>query len=237
MSPTRCFKVVLFSFCLLLCAPVTKSLADSEQVQVVISGTPVNLALPSGHCGMSRTLASDERLIEMIEKGSNNTIEVILAFADCKQLEAWRVGSRKVLDDFGQYQTLVSAKGRNFKGSEALLIKQVCDQQRKSGQAIFDQATTTVNKYLDTTVKALKVSEFKLIGILSESTQNCSMTFLQKLTTEFGDEKTQFGINTTTILNGKVVYLNIYTRYDGEASVGKIRQKHETALKALIAAN
>lgn len=241
MNPIIQLKTLLVACVTGICLPVAALAAGSTSGSVTtpatVGGAMINLAVPRGHCAMSRDLASDSRLIGLIEKGSGNTIEVILAFAHCEQLEAWRTGQRQVLDDFGQYQTLVSTKERNFKGSEAALIKQVCDQQRNNGDAIIKQTLSKVNSYLESASKVMKMNELKLLGILSESQQNCSVTFVQKMTTEFGNPKTQFGINTTTILNGKVVYLNIYTRHDGEDSLTEIQEIHDKALETLLEAN
>lgn len=217
-----------------IAAPLS-ALADS--VQADIGGKTLTLALPDGHCAMDRSNASDARLIELVEKGAGNRNEVVLAFADCTQLKDWREGRRLFLDDFGQYQTLIAAKGQDFTGAESALVKQVCDAQRDKGEGLFDNAVSTVNDQLQKQQEKMSVNEINFLGIYSENAKQCSSSFIQKVTAENGESKTLFGISTTTILKGKVLYYNFYTKYVDEASLTVIRTKHGDALNDLLAAN
>ena len=209
----------------------------SETVQAAIGDQTLALPLPEGHCALTRDNPSDRRLIELVENGTGKKNEVVLAFADCQQLDAWHTGKQQYLDDFGQYQTLVAAKDQNLGANAAALIKQVCDAQRNNGEGLFDDVVGKVNEELEKRQEAMSVNEMKFLGIYSETSRQCSGSFIQKVTTESGTSKTLFGINTTAILRGKVVYLNIYTRYEGEDSFAKVQTKHAGALETLLAGN
>lgn len=220
------------AFTISLQAPVY---AETEERS--IGSTAITLALPEGHCAMTRDNPSDRRLIELVEKGTANKNEVVLAFADCEQLDAWHTGQRQYLDDFGQYQTLAAAKNQDLTANAAALIKQVCDSQRRNGDNLFDDVVGKVNTELQKHSEAMSVNQMKFLGVYSESSRQCSGSFIQKVTTEDGSPKTLFGINTTAILRGKVVYLNMYTRYEGEDSLSEIQDKHKVALDTLLTAN
>lgn len=234
--PSRLFRVLAITVILGAFWPGTSQALDNTS-KAKIGDREVVLVLPEGHCPMDRNNPSDARIIDLIEKGTGNRNEVVVGFADCVQLKDWREGRRMFLDDFGQYQTVVAAKGQDYSANSAALIKQVCDTQRQSGEKIFDNATSQVNEELKKQQETLSMNENRYLGIYSESTAQCSSSFIQNLTTESGQSKTVFAISTTTVLNGKVIFFYVYTKYEGEGSLSVVRQKHGDALDAVLKAN
>ena len=237
MPPIKHVSTLLLACAVSILASSQTALALAKKQQVSIGGATIELVLPEGHCAMSRDDERDRRVIELVEKATGGANEVVLAFADCDHLDAWHSGQRRTLGDFGQFQTLVKAKGQNLKSVEARLIKQICDQFRSKGEGLFQGAADEVNKNLKSLETTMSTNEMKFLGIYSESERQCTTSFIQKAVTEGGQSKTLYGINSNMILNGKIVYFNFYTNYDGEETLAAIRRKHAATLDALLAAN
>lgn len=237
MPPTTHLPTLLLACAFSISALSGPAEAQTDRKQVSIGGSSIELTLPEGHCAMSRDDDRDRRVIELVEGATGGANEVVLAFADCDHLTAWRNGERRTLGDFGQFQTLVKAKNQNLKGAEAQLVKQICDQFRSQGEGLFQGAADEVNKNLKSMATTMTTNEMKFLGIYSESTRQCTTSFIQKATTEGGASKTLYGINTNMILNGKIVYFNFYTTYENEETLATIRRKHAAALEALLAGN
>ena len=237
MPPIKYILTLLLACAVSILASDQTVLALSKKQQVIIGGAAIELVLPEGHCAMSRDDERDRRVIELVEKATGGANEVVLAFADCEHLDAWRSGQRRTLGDFGQFQTLVKAKNQDLKGIETRLIKQICDQFRAQGEGLFKGAADQVNENLKSLETAMSTNEMKFLGIYSESPRQCTTSFIQKAVTEGGQSKTLYGINSNMILNGKVVYFNFYTNYEGEETLAAIRRKHAATLEALLAGN
>lgn len=234
--PSSALRILAASVILISLWPDSSRALDNSTI-VKIGDREVVLVLPEGHCAMDRNNPSDARVLNLIEKGTGNRNEVVVGFADCVQLKDWREGRQEFLDDFGQYQTVVAAKHQDFSANAAALIKQVCDTHRQNGEKILDTATSKVNEELRKQQETLSVNESRYLGVYSQTAAQCSSSVIQNLTTESGQSKTLFAINTTTVLNGKVVFFYVYTKYEGEDSLSVIRQKHGDALDALLQAN
>lgn len=237
MPPINSVLTLLLSCAVAVLASGQAALALAKKQQVVIGGATIELVLPEGHCAMSRDDERDRRVIELVEKATGGANEVVLAFADCNHLDAWHSGQRRTLGDFGQFQTLVKAKGQDLKSIEAQLIKQICDQFRAKGEGLFQGAADEVNKNLKTLETTMSTNEMKFLGIYSESPRQCTTSFIQKAVTEGGEAKTLYGMNSNMILNGKIIYFNFYTNYEGDETLNAIRRKHAATLEALLAAN
>ena len=237
MAPIKHVSTLLLACAISIAASGQAAYALSKKQQVTIGGAAIELVLPEGHCAMSRDDERDRRVIELVEKATGGANEVVLAFADCEHLDAWHTGQRRTLGDFGQFQTLVKAKTQSLKGIEARLIKQICDQFRAQGEGLFQGAADQVNKNLKSLETKMATNEMKFLGVYSESPRQCTTSFIQKAVTEGGQSKTLYGINSNMILNGKIIYFNFYTNYEGEETLAAIRRKHAATLEALLAGN
>ena len=237
MSPIKHVSTLLLACAVSIFGASHAVMALDKKHQVSIGGATVELVLPEGHCAMSRDDERDRRVIELVEKATGGANEVVLAFADCNHLDEWHNGQRLTLGDFGQFQTLVKAKGQDLKGIETRLIKQICDQFRAQGDGLFQGASDEVNKNLKSLETKMSSNEMKFLGIYSETPRQCTTSFIQKAVTEGGQSKTLYGINSNMILNGRIIYFNLYTNYESEETLAAIQRKHAGALEALLAAN
>lgn len=207
------------------------SLSHAETA--TIGSTKVELPQPPGYCALDVANASDARLksllTEMIAKGGN----VLLGHhVDCKQLDAWRKGSGKLLDDFVQYQS------RNvdvpFGAAE---VSTTCKDLQQAGQILAESAVKTVQPIYEAASKSIRLNEMKIISATPVQDGTCYVSMLQRLRTEYGTEKTQLCVFSVHSVRDKLVFYYLFTLYTPGMDVAAAIERHKAHAKALQAAN
>jgi hypothetical protein len=201
---------------------------------VTIGTVSVGLTAPEGQCELDANLPSDARTLNLIKTVIGNQRELLAMYADCAQLEAWRKRTRQVLDDFLQYQTLVSMKSAD---ATAETIKHECNSIRvATGQSTAETAAE-MNERAAQVIKTVKFNEGTILGVAAEDDKACYAAMLQRLTTEFGNERTLAILIAITVVKGKMVTYIMYTPYIGTDIVSQMLIQHRVNVAAFLAAN
>jgi hypothetical protein len=170
-----------------------------------IDTVSLNLPPPTGYCELTEQQPSDARMIKFVTEMLAGRTELLAMSADCSQLQNWRTGKQPVLDDYVQYQTLVSTKGSNLPRAGA--VKQICAQVRAEGEKMVAIGTEEANRRVERVVKEIKLNENRVLGVLAEDADACFFATVQKMRTEAGADKTQVILSAVTIIKGKVSLL------------------------------
>ena len=202
---------------------------------VRIGAVTIVLPVPSGYCELEQAQPSDARMIDGLRRALAGQNELLAISADCGQLNGWRAGTRPLLDDYVQVQTLISARDATIPRAEG--IKQICAPLRTEGEKLFAGVTTDVKTRMETAFKDVKVNEMRFLGVLAEDASGCYFALLQKLRTEAGTDKTQVTVGTATIVKGKLVYYYSYAPYVNADTVTAMLTRHQSNVAALLAAN
>jgi hypothetical protein len=210
-----------------ICAAVAK---DAR-----IGTATIALPPPPGYCELSEQQPSDARMITAIAGLLAGQNELLAMSAECRQLEAWRAGTRPVLDDFAQYQTLLRSKDSNFPRAES--VKQLCAAMRAEGEKTLAGVIPDIKTRAEAVLQDVKFNETRFLGVLAEDANACYFALLQKMKTEAGTEKTQLTLAATTIIKGKIVYYYTYTVYVSADTVTAALARHQANVAALLAAN
>ena len=86
----------------LWCAVAQSALAD----EALIGKTTIALPVPEDRCKMEVSDPGDAALIAAIKRGLHGHNILLAMSSDCGELKDWHGGTRKLLDNFVQVQTL-----------------------------------------------------------------------------------------------------------------------------------
>lgn len=211
---------------------------QAKPVSAQIGQASVKLALPKGYCVLDGKKTADARLIQLLRGAMQGTSELLLTFADCKQLKQWRSGKLPTLDDLGQYQTPVKAIAKEFASPVKPALSEVC-ASFKSNEGLFDSgsAPLPVEETIRQLVKGAQSGSGESHGVLLEEDNACYAWLLEKIPTEQGGSKIVAGVVTATVLKSKMVFLHVYAKFDGEPTVKKLLESARATVAAAHAAN
>ncbi|MFO1173076.1 MAG: caspase family protein [Hyphomicrobiaceae bacterium] len=216
--------------------PEIKAPEKREGLSGIIGKTEVGLVLPEGHCELDSSEPADARLISSIRGAIAGTNELVSSFADCEELKAWRAGTKPTLDNFGQYMTLLQTLNQNIDAPRPSFVSEVCSQMRATSPAENEALTSKASTRVEAIMEGVKVNEQKMLGVVAEDENGCYAALFQKMLAEVGGEKEIAGVFTTTLVKGKIVYLNLYAPF-GDGVVDRLLTAQKALAKRFVEAN
>jgi hypothetical protein len=215
---------------LVLAAAASSALAAEAN----IGGVSISLPPPGGFCELSSSNASDKHMTEvlggLLEKSGN---KLLVMSADCRQLADWHTGKRKLLDDYGQYQTQIATMDQ----PPSETVAQTCTTLRNEGNKILANQLPDIKKRVEATMSKIKLNQTSFIGVLAEDNDACYAGLIQKIHTEANTDKTQITAFAISIVKNKTVFIYRFALYRGPQSVDATLRKIKIDVAALIAAN
>ena len=197
-------------------------------------GVSITLPPPGGFCELDQSNASDKRLFTvlsgLLEKSGN---KLLVMSADCRQLADWRSGKRKLLDDYGQYQTQI--EGIDKPPSET--VAQTCTTLRNEGNKILANQLPDIKKRVEATMSNIKLNETRFIGVLGEDKEACYAGLIQKIHTEANTDKTQITAFAITTIKDKSVFTYRFSVYRNAQTIDVVLGKIKGDVAALLTAN
>ncbi len=215
---------------LVLAAAASSALAG----QANIGGVTVNLPAPSGFCDLDESNESDKRMYAtlrpLLEKSGN---KLLAMSADCRQLAEWHTGKRKLLDDYGQFQTQIATMDK----PPSETVAQTCTTLRKQGEQILANQLPDIKKRVESTMSKIKLNETSFIGVLAEDNDACYAGLIQKIHTEANTDKTQITAFAISIVRNKTVFIYRFAVYRGPKTIDATLHNIKVDVAALMAAN
>ncbi len=213
------------------------NLYSGRALQARVGNAELSLPSPIGYCELDASISSDARMIKAVEGMLPKTNRLLAGSADCGQLIEWRAGKRQLLDDFAQYQTLVTFENQDLPVSGEAAIKETCAAMRSQGEKMTTDMMPEVKTRAEQVMKDVKVNEMRFLGVISEDKLVCYAVILQKFKAETGTDKTQITVFATTILKGKIVYSYLFAPFAGGETVTQLLAKQKAVVAMLQAAN
>jgi len=199
--------------------------ASAETIRVKVDGASVALAVPAGHCLLERSHSADRAVIETVERLLAKTHRVLAAFADCAEREAFRAGTQKVLDNFGQYLAL--RRGGRPKLAPAAFAQQMTEYFKGQGAEVMRGAESDTKERIGTLRLAVKLGDSRTLGVLRTDERASYLGVVQSVGLPDGGSKLQVGVSAFGLLKQRVVTLNLFSRFS-EGPIGA-----ETTVKLL----
>ena len=208
-----------------------------RQTTVSIGGQDVILLVDPDQCLLERNHPSDRRVYDLVERGLAGQNELLLATADCDQIEPWRNGTRPTLDDFAQVQVGLVHRTRNLAGREEATSKEICGALRKGGDALITGPVDAVRERFNKASDTVKLNETQFVGVVHEDADACYASLLQRIRTEQGADKLILCVYAHVVVRGRLLYMYRYTEGDNYASMVKITDLLRKSVQAHLDAN
>jgi hypothetical protein len=203
---------------------------------VKIGVTTVTLTAPSGQCELQRSHPSDAEMLDLRNEMAGSVGGALLAgFADCTQLESWRTGTRKLLEDSAEYYVLVAFKDGNYLRGD--VIRVTCSAYRSEAEKIWGREAPDLKARLEDGIPKLRLNEVLFLGVLAEDSDACYSAALTKSDPDLGTEVTTVLLTANTTIKGKSVTYGLHSLYVNADTVPSMLARHKVNVRALIAAN
>ena len=223
--------VMLRFWILAFCLACGSAQVHAETVAVDVGGESIKLNVPKGFCQLNQDLPGDSRLLNLIKGGLRGRNELLLMYADCKQLEAWRAGKKKTLDDFGQVQTPLRTMRTDLRGKSKATINSICSAMRKAQPGFFGAIKEQVQKRFDELQANIKFNQSKFLGVLHGDDEACYSAIIQKLKTELGDPKTIISVYAITVLRGRLLFLYAFASADDAETISHLLKTQKESVR------
>lgn len=216
--------------------PVRAQKAAATGPVIEIGGKRIALVMPEGHCVFERSQPKDAGVIAFVERvlAGRNTLH--LTTAECTALQDWRDGRRQEFGNYTQVQSHVPLHAVDFTGQERKQIATICSQFRTDGESITKDVTATIRKQLETGRERVELQNVALLGALDEDDNGCYVGMLIK-SASAGGMRTRLCVFANAILNGRLVYLYIFSDTVDEDNVKRLLADRKAAAKAHVEAN
>jgi hypothetical protein len=216
------------AFAALLFALTTSSVMAG---QATVGDASVTLPAPAGFCELVDNNPSDKRMITNVGQALANAGNQLLTMsADCQQLSDWRIGKRRLLDDYAQYQTSSSPAATETPS-------QTCATLRTQGEQINESNKPRVKEAIEKVFDRVKLNESAFLGVLGEDPDACYAAVMTKIKTEAGPVKTQVSVFAVTVIKGNSVFAYRFAVYVDSSTVDAVLAKLKPTVAALLAAN
>ncbi len=198
---------------------------------VKLGATHLNLQPPPGHCFLDELQPSDARLAGLLRQIFQAELRMLGAFADCAQLRSWRTGTRKTLSDYGQFLVPVSFIAKKLDGPAQPYVDTICKVMRENGGELLAKSAPDLKQRFEQVLRGAKMNETRFLGVVGQDAHACYFGLIQKLTTEYGDPKTQVDVSAIAFVSGKMIYSNLYAVHEGDHTLGELfdRQRQNVA--------
>jgi hypothetical protein len=208
------------------------ALAHSADVRM--GDMTVSLPTPAGYCDIDPTKQSDRKFAQVVEAVRLSGNDMLGMSADCRELEDWRGGRRKLLEHMSQYQTQTSGRAQPF-GVAA--VKAGCEELRSKGEQINANVVPSVKENIAKAVKDVALHGQSSLGFLDEDPNGCYYGFLQKLKADTGKEVVQLNILFMASIKERMVFFYLLAPYENDSSLSQLLARDKGFVAALKSAN
>ncbi|MEI6610313.1 MAG: hypothetical protein WCO53_11300 [Deltaproteobacteria bacterium] len=215
---------------ILLVFLITMLSAVAEAATVNLLGRTIEIVIPAGHCEVGGHPAEAE-LVRRTKEGIGNSNQILVLFAECKELEDFRRGRRTMMDNYGQI-LVQTPKGqlRAIKGvSRAKYIQEI---SAKSNWAdAFKKAEARVKQH------SPGYQSQENLGLISTDANGLYMGMLGTLTDDKGRPRQIIGVVGMTLVKELSISINLYQGYRKVPDLRGILARQQSAMANFVRAN
>ena len=211
------------------------STAGAKDTQIAsVLGADVVLPVPKGYCALNKENPADKEVISSIEQVNAGRNTVLMVFADCKQLQAFRTKGQD-LSNSGSYMTPASRR-EPLKMPRARFVAEMA-KVLKQEKGPMDQAVEEAKRRAKAQETGTEIDQNVNLGLLHSDDTGAYMGVLQTLQVD-GGGKTQVAIVAgLTLVRERVISVNLAAPGHGRDTVNALLAAQRAIVKALIAAN
>lgn len=202
----------------------------AEAATVNLLGRTIAVVIPAGYCEFGGHPAEAE-LVRSTKECIGDSNQILVLFAECKELENFRKGRRTMLDNYGQILAQ-TPKGqlRAIKGvSRSEYIRRL--SSKSSWEEALKKAEARVKQYFS----GYQSSES--LGLISTDANGLYMGILMTLTDDKGSPRQIIGVIGITLVKELSISINLYQVYRKEPDLRGILLRQQSAMANFVRAN
>ena len=202
--------------------------ASAEEEIAEIGGTAVGFVAPDGWCTLESGKISDARVLGLVQEGMKrvgNTF--VVAFADCGELERWRAGRQRTLDNYGFVAYNNGFREFVYPGTDASFVQELRETMDNAGREYIDDLVERGMKLIEDVLPMAKLGKPMNLGMIGEDEISVYQGGIMPLETELGDPKVSVYSNASTLLRKKIVYTYLYTEHDDDRTLSRLLEDHK----------
>ena len=196
-----------------------KQVDEKIKHTVNIIKTQKNLPLPKGYCKLSTSNSNDLKLINYMKEANKDKNFINFLFADCEQLEQWRKGKLKTLNDYGHSATPTNTGYKRLNISNQEFIEEVEKSLKTYKLKKVDDSVNKIEKIAKKYFDNMDFKQTKYLGVLGKDEYAVYFGFLLKIKTEDNKLKNIIGIFATTLYDKVPLNLYLYKEYKGKRTI------------------
>jgi hypothetical protein len=207
------------------------SIAQAEQV--ILLDRVIEVTIPSGYCQVGKHPA-DAEMLRRTTEGIGNSNRILMLFANCKELDDFRLGKRASLDNFGQI--LVPTYKGQLQALEGFSPAKFIT--KASGSSVRESFDAGLKKG-EARIKEIESSyqSVENLGSLGADDNGLYAAVVLTMTDDTNQVRRILGITGRTLIKELPVSINIYEAYKGSPNLGALLALQKSALAAIVKAN
>jgi hypothetical protein len=212
--------------------------ADKQSpITALVEGRTLLLEPPQNTCVYDKSNPADAKILDLTQKSVEGTNQLVLAFADCRDLEAVRAGREAKTGYYGQIMFSTFQKNE-LDTSRAEFVSKMTDYF-KTSTGVFEEKEKEVSDIVkNLTHDTLKINNSRILGVIRSDPDFVQVGMMQSLQTP---QKAMFivGVITSTKL-GTPININLYHPSNGADSsqvMHDLSERSAAYARRLIALN
>jgi len=205
---------------------------DAQAATVTLLGRPIEVVIPNGYCEAGNHPA-DAEMVRRTREGIGNSNQIIVLFADCKELEDFRKDKRTMIDNYGQMLAQQTPKGQilSFKGvSRAEYIQKISDRSSYFPEA-FKKAEARAKEFIPGN------PSIENLGLLSTDSNGLYFGLLMVLSNDTGKLRTVVGVSGMTLVKERSISINLYQVYKKTPDLRGLLTRQQSAMANFVRSN
>jgi hypothetical protein len=210
---------------------------DEGRATAKLAEAQIHLEPPSGHCFLDPKHPGDAHIYSVFERIFRGDIRMLNGYADCEQLNLWRVGGRTTLDNYGNILIPVAMLNRTVEGPAKPYVEVVCRTMRQNAGVFRDRNMPGLKNMFEQALAKSPINAMRLLGVVDQDKDACYFVLLQKIMTEKRVTKTQVDVAAVTFLSGKMVFINLYGELESDNTLMELLQLQKANVARNVALN
>ena len=207
--------------------------AQSNDTPSATASSELTLPIPAGYCQLAESNPMDREMIDTMRRVNASNNRVLSVFADCKDLERFRKLGLP-MDHTGTYFAPKSADGKHLSVPRGKFVQQVANQIKRSD--IMAKAKQQARKNVEQSGTDLKL-EANVTKLIDTDENAAYMGSLQTWDYGGGNKQTTSVVTALTVVQGRVVSLNMFAPHKNKASTRKQLAETQKNVRRLLDAN
>jgi len=201
---------------------------------VSVHGTNVVFPVPDGHCALSKQHEADKRALALIEQVNKGRNTVLMMFADCKQLQAFRSDGGD-LSNYGSY--LAPRSARKPVRMPRARFTTIIGAQFEKQKAAIERAQEEAKQRVKATGLNSEIQENIHLGLLHRDRNAAYTGLLQIWRTEGAQDTKIAAVTALTLVRERVISINLSAPHTGDSTIQALLDDQQALVGKLIKTN